>query len=37
MAATVLNPKFKFKYFEEKWTGSKANFIKIGKTKVRKI
>ncbi len=27
MASTVLNPKFKFKYFKEKWTRNKANFI----------
>ncbi len=37
IAATVLNPKFKFKYFEEKWTGNEAHFIKSGKAKVKKI
>lgn len=37
MALVVLNPKFKFKYFEEKWTGNEAHFIKSGKADVRKI
>jgi hypothetical protein len=37
MASIVLNPKFKFKYFEEKWTRNKASFVKTGKSKLKKI
>jgi hypothetical protein len=37
MALVVLHLGFKFRYFENKWTGSKAHFIKSGKAKVRKI
>jgi hypothetical protein len=37
IASTVLNPKFKLKYFEDKWTGSESHFLRIAKGKVKKL
>jgi hypothetical protein len=31
-----MHPGFKFRYFENKWTGSEAHYVKSGKAKVRK-
>ena len=37
MALTVLNPRFKIKYFEDKWTGNKSHFLRTAKLKVKKL
>jgi hypothetical protein len=37
MAFIVLHLKFKFKYFERRWTGNEASFLKSGKAKLKKI
>jgi hypothetical protein len=37
MASIVLHLKFKFKYFERRWTKNKARFLKLGKAKLKKI
>jgi len=37
IALTVLNPKFKMKYFEDKWTGTESQFLRTAKPKVKKL
>jgi hypothetical protein len=37
IASTVMNPRFKMKYFEDKWTGSESNFLRTAKPKVKKL
>ena len=37
MALTVLNPRFKIKYFKDKWTGNENHFLRITKLKVKKL
>jgi hypothetical protein len=37
MALTVLNPRFKIKYFEDKWTGNESHFLRTVKLKVKKL
>ena len=37
IASTVLNPKFKLKYFEDKWIGGESHFLRIAKAKVKKL
>jgi hypothetical protein len=32
-----MNPRFKIKYFKDKWTGSKSHFLRIAKPKVKKL
>jgi len=32
-----MNPRFKMKYFEDKWTGSESNFLRTAKPKVKKL
>lgn len=36
-AAVVLHPRFKWKYFEDHWTGNEARFVREGKTKLKKL
>ena len=37
IALTVLNPKFKIKYFKDKWTGTESLFLRTAKLKVKKL
>ncbi len=37
IALTIINPRFKIKYFKDKWTGSKSHFLYIAKPKVKKL
>jgi hypothetical protein len=37
IASTVLNPKFKMKYFEDKWTSTESHFLRTTKPKVKKL
>jgi hypothetical protein len=37
IASTVMNPRFKMKYFEDKWTGNESNFLRTAKPKVKKL
>ena len=37
MASTVMNPRFKMKYFEDKWTGSESHVLRTAKPKVKKL
>jgi hypothetical protein len=37
MASTVINPRFKIKYFEDKWTGSESHVLYTTKPKVKKL
>jgi len=37
MASTVINPRFKMKYFEDKWIGNESNFLYTAKPKVKKF
>jgi hypothetical protein len=37
MASTVLNPRFKMKYFEDKWTGDESHVLRTVKPKVKKL
>jgi hypothetical protein len=37
IASTVMNPKFKMKYFEDKWTGTESHFLRAAKPKVKKL
>ncbi|PMD13219.1 hypothetical protein NA56DRAFT_712254 [Hyaloscypha hepaticicola] len=35
--STVMNSRFKMKYFEDKWTGSESHFLRTAKPKVKKL
>jgi hypothetical protein len=37
IASTVMNPRFKMKYFEDKWSGNESHFLRISKPKVKKL
>ncbi len=37
IASTIMNPMFKMKYFENKWTGSESLFLRAAKLKVKKL
>jgi hypothetical protein len=37
IAPTVMNPRFKMKYFEDKWTSSESHALHIAKPKVKKL
>jgi hypothetical protein len=37
MAALVLHPRWKWAYFQNKWTGSEARFVEPGKKKLKKL
>jgi hypothetical protein len=37
IALTVMNPIFKMKYFEDKWTGNESQFLRTVKVKVKKL
>ena len=37
IASTVMNPRFKMKYFEDKWTGSESHVLRTAKPKVKKL
>ena len=37
IALTVMNSRFKMKYFEDKWSGNKSHFLRISKPKVKKL
>jgi len=37
MAAVVLHPRFKWRYFEDTWKGTQASFVRSGKAKLKKL
>jgi hypothetical protein len=37
IALTIMNPRFKMKYFENKWIGNESNFLHTAKPKVKKL
>src|SRR6266536_1592951 len=37
MASLVLHPRWKWVYFEDKWTGSKARFVTTGKANLKRL
>jgi hypothetical protein len=37
IALIVMNPRFKMKYFEDKWLSNESHFLRISKPKVKKL
>jgi len=37
LAAVVLHPRFKWRYFEVNWKGGQAAFVRIGKANLRSL